>query len=76
MACVYVCVCVCVCVCVFSFAEKAEDLMGRQMDIICLPYFPYMSYKVVQNGSGSTLQMEDSLNSRMLATLAQHMNFT
>ncbi|MPC52293.1 Glutamate receptor ionotropic, delta-2 [Portunus trituberculatus] len=47
------------------------------MNIVALPYFPYISYKYVESDSGPIiLYLEDSLNTRMLNTLAHHLNFT
>ncbi|XP_063870826.1 uncharacterized protein LOC135106004 isoform X2 [Scylla paramamosain] len=58
------------------FGGQAELFMGRKMNIVSLSYYPYIKYKVVQKGSSTKLQFEDSLNTRMLTALAPKLNFT
>ena len=61
---------------VFRFPDHHKDFLGHRMNIVLMPYFPYISYRVEQNASATTVHLEDSLNTRMVTTLAHHMNFT
>ncbi|MPC87881.1 Glutamate receptor ionotropic, delta-2 [Portunus trituberculatus] len=46
------------------------------MNIVLMPYFPYISYRVEHDASATTVHLEDSLNTRMVTALASYMNFT
>lgn len=50
--------------------------MGHKFQILCLPYFPYIDYHRDKEEAGTTGTPQDSLDVRMLYTLASTLNFT
>ncbi|XP_063869660.1 glutamate receptor ionotropic, delta-2-like [Scylla paramamosain] len=58
------------------FKDQHKDFLGHRMNIVLMPYFPYISYRVERNASATTVHLEDSLNTRMVNSLAPYMNFT
>ncbi|XP_063868257.1 uncharacterized protein LOC135104655 [Scylla paramamosain] len=55
--------------------EHNEGFSGHRFKVVAMEYFPYISYERMQ-GANPTLRFRDSLNTRMITVLAQHLNFT
>ncbi|XP_045101495.1 glutamate receptor ionotropic, kainate 4-like [Portunus trituberculatus] len=58
------------------FKDQHKNFLGHRMNIVLMPYFPYISYRVEHDASATTVHLEDSLNTRMVTALASYMNFT
>ncbi|XP_045122783.1 uncharacterized protein LOC123511189 isoform X2 [Portunus trituberculatus] len=56
--------------------EHREDFRGHRFKVVAMEYFPYISYERLQGDKNPTLRLRDSLNTRMITVLAQHLNFT
>ncbi|XP_071546565.1 glutamate receptor ionotropic, delta-2-like [Panulirus ornatus] len=58
------------------FQDQLENFMGHEFQIRSLPFFPYMDYQRDKEEIGTTVTPRDSLDVRMLNTLASTLNFT
>ncbi|XP_063600694.1 probable glutamate receptor [Penaeus indicus] len=61
---------------VIIWDNKEDNCMGHEFHIVALKYAPYMDYSRDSEHPGSLLQPLDSLDYRILRTLAQVLNFT
>lgn len=56
-------------------ADQFTDMRGTQIQVLVLAHFPYIDYQ--QHSSDSTaVSLRDSLDTRMISTIAKHLNFT
>ncbi|XP_071524522.1 glutamate [NMDA] receptor subunit 1-like [Panulirus ornatus] len=59
------------------FSERLENLMGQTLKVVALEYFPFVTYEQENVlGPDDLLTPVDSLDSRVLTTIASHLNFT
>ncbi|ROT82096.1 Variant Ionotropic Glutamate Receptor [Penaeus vannamei] len=58
------------------FSEEIGDFMGHNFRIVARFYFPTIDYTRDTDVNGTTVTLRDSLNARMLVTIAAKLNFT
>ncbi|XP_071539449.1 LOW QUALITY PROTEIN: glutamate receptor-like [Panulirus ornatus] len=58
------------------FPEKFEDMQGHVLRIVAKDLFPYVSYERETDAPGTMVTPRDSLDVRMLGTVARSLNFT
>lgn len=56
-------------------SEEERNYMGHEFSIVTLNYFPYIHY-MPEFENSSRLQMQDSLDYRILTEITQHLNIT
>ncbi|KAG7162652.1 glutamate receptor-like [Homarus americanus] len=57
------------------FPERLENFMGHKFVVVTLPYFPFIAFEK-ESEEGGALSPRDSLNTRMINTMARCLNFT
>ncbi|MPC61459.1 hypothetical protein E2C01_055531 [Portunus trituberculatus] len=57
-------------------SHEPEPFYGHQFRVVTLSHFPFIDYKPVNDYPGTVIHLTDSLNARMLRTLAFYLNFT
>ncbi|XP_042233443.1 probable glutamate receptor [Homarus americanus] len=58
------------------FTEQVKTLMGREMTVVAVPYFPYVDYTPLSDEPGGLVQLKDSIDTRILEAFATALNFT
>ncbi|XP_071546566.1 uncharacterized protein [Panulirus ornatus] len=58
------------------FPQHPENFMGHMFKVVAKNYFPYISYETTSEAPGAVVSLQDSLNTRMMNTMAFHLNFT
>ncbi|KAG7162453.1 Glutamate receptor-like 33 [Homarus americanus] len=56
--------------------EQVKTLMGREMTVVAVPYFPYVDYTPLSDEPGGLVQLKDSIDTRILEAFATALNFT
>lgn len=57
-------------------SEDFHNFMGHKYRVVAVRYFPYIDYKTDTAEPGSTVTPKDSIDFRILTTLAAALNFT
>ncbi|XP_042223276.1 glutamate receptor ionotropic, delta-2-like [Homarus americanus] len=57
-------------------SEEFEDMMGHQVRVVAKTLFPFMEFERDSDAPGTTVTPSDSLDVRMLDTVAKILNFT
>ncbi|KAG7168203.1 Glutamate receptor ionotropic, kainate 2-like 12, partial [Homarus americanus] len=62
--------------CLYCSEEEFEDMMGHQVRVVAKTLFPFMEFERDSDAPGTTVTPSDSLDVRMLDTVAKILNFT
>ncbi|XP_069191072.1 probable glutamate receptor [Procambarus clarkii] len=58
------------------FLDNFQNMMGSELSIVTVPYFPYMDFEPCRNNPEGLVKLKDSLDVRILSTLVTKLNFT
>lgn len=63
-----------ICKCIIS--DQFRDLLGHTLKIVAVAWFPYVDFHLDNGISGSNITLRDSIDTRIIETLASKLNFT
>lgn len=60
----------------FLPVDQLRDFQGHRVRVVTISYFPYIDYEKEKDKPGAAVLLKDSLDTRILETLAEKLNFT
>nr|XP_045600621.1 glutamate receptor ionotropic, delta-1-like [Procambarus clarkii] len=58
------------------FNEQLNTMMGHKLSVVAVPHFPYMDFDRSTEGPGGVISPKDTVDSRLIHTFANVLNFT
>ncbi|KAK3886252.1 hypothetical protein Pcinc_009585 [Petrolisthes cinctipes] len=56
------------------FLDQSSNFMGHRLRVVSVPFFPYMAYKKESDHPGGPITPTDSIDKRLLSTIAGKLN--